>query len=441
VRVPRPRASRFVLAAFVAAAVALTPFAAEATIAFDRVSSVSPDLAWTVGNALGRSQGFLQAAWASDCPPPSGACATDTGPYMGVFWQRATIGASPAWGAPRRISQPRQHASRPALAASGSDVFVAWVTRHSYLHARPSSPRVLWVRASPDQGRSWGAPVRLSARRGRVDFPVIAASGARAWLVWTNAGTGGIRMATSGDDGGTWSITTVGTTTAGASSRAGFRAFPSIGASVTDVLAVWIADDAGRVVALGSNVAATDWSSSSTPTELLSSGPHGGSDYPAVRGADDGASTNVAVAYATRDRVEARLFDGSTIGPALDVAGPWPVTVGGHRYDDGYGPAVAPFGAEGVAVAWAACRHRPAPHNPCAAGSLHARIDVLERESPDAGSTWSPVARVALAHKGTGIDEAPSLEADAGGSRWFLWLHRGGRWATYRVQGRSGTAG
>src|SRR5206468_9332046 len=151
------------------------------------------------------------------------ACATDTGPFMGVFWQRATIGASPIWSSPRRISQSRQQASRPALAASDGDVYVAWVTRRSYLHATPSSARVLWVRASPDEGDSWGTPVRVSARGGRVDFPVIAASGARAWLVWTNADTGAIRMATSKDEGGTWSVITIGTTTAGASSRTGFR--------------------------------------------------------------------------------------------------------------------------------------------------------------------------------------------------------------------------
>jgi hypothetical protein len=360
---------------------------------------------------------------------------------MGVFWQRATIGSSPIWSSPRRISQSRQQASRPALAASDGDVYVAWVTRRSYLHATPSSARVLWVRASPDEGDSWGTPVRVSARGGRVDFPVIAASGARAWLVWTNADTGAIRMATSNDEGGTWSVITIGTTTAGASSRTGFRGFPAVGASGADALAAWVADDAGRVVALGSNVAGADWSSGSVPTELLSSGPHGGNDYPAVRGADDGASTNVAVAYATEDGVQARLFDGSAIGPAIEVVGPWPAMVKGRRYDDGYGPAVTPFGAEGLAVAWASCRHRPGLRDPCAAGSLDSRIDVLERESTDAGSTWSAFARLALARRSAGIDEAPSLEAGVGGARWFLWLHRAGRWATYRVQGRSGTAG
>jgi hypothetical protein len=421
--------------------VALLAPSARASIALDPIQPVAPGSSWSVGTALGRSQGFLQAAWASDCPPPSGACATDAGPYMGVFWQRAMIGSSPAWGVPRRISQRKRHAARPALAASGSDLYVAWVTRRSYQHASPSSARVLWIRASTDEGDSWASPVRLSALGGRVDYPVIAASGARGWVVWTDADSGAIRMARTDDGGTTWSTTTIGATTAGSGSRAGARGFPTIGASGTDVLAAWVGDDAGRVLALGSDVAGDDWSSSSTPTVLQSSGPHGGNDYPAARGADDGASTNVAVAYATPDGFEARLFDGSTIGPARTVAGPWPVTIAGRRYDDGYGPGVAPFGAQGIAVSWSACRHRAALRDPCAAGSDAARIDVLERESPDAGSTWSAFARIALGHKGGGIDEAPSLEADGAGPRWFLWLHRSGRWEIYQVQGRSGAAG
>jgi hypothetical protein len=411
-----------------------------ATVVLDPIAPVSSEPAWTVGNALGRTQAWLQTAWATDCPPPSGACATDSGPYTGVFWSRAATGPSPAWSQPARISQHRRHASRPTLAASGTDVYVAWVTRRSYLHPKPSSPRLLWVRASSDEGDHWGTPIRLSALGGRVDFPVAAASGSDARVVWTNADSGAIRMASSIDDGQTWTTTAIGQTDAGASSVAGFRGFPAIGASGADTMAAWIDDDAGRIVALTSTVGGSDWSSGSTPTELIGSGPHGGSDYPAVRGADDGASTNVAVAYATRDGIEARVFDGSALSRAATVAGPWPTTIAGHRYDDGYGPAVAPFGPEGLAVSWAACRHRSALRDPCSPGALRARIDVVERESSDGGSTWSSFVRLALAHAGAGIDEAPSIEAGAAGARWFLWLHRNARWSSYVVQGRSATA-
>ena len=436
----RPRTSEVAAAlALVLAAVGIsTP--ALAAIAFDPIATASTAPAWTVGNALGRSASWLHLAWASDCPPPSGTCATERGPYEGVFWQRASIGPSPPWSAPVRVSQHRKHASRPALAASGTDLYVAWVTRRSYLHPRPSAPQVLWVRSSADEGDDWGSPVRLSARGGRVDFPVVAASGSNAWVVWTNADGGAIRLAVSTDDGGTWTVRTVGATTAGASSSAGYRGFPAVGASGGNVVAAWVADGSGRLVALTSSAGASDWTSTSTPTQLLASGPHGPNDYPSVRGADDGATNDVSIAYATADGIEARRFDGSSIGPGLTVVGPWPQTVAGRRYDDGYGPAVTPFGPTGLAVAWAGCRHRKALTNPCAPNDPVARIDVLERETPDDGSTWSAIARVALARKGTGIEEAPSLEVGAAGARWFSWLHRAAGWSIYEVRTRSATS-
>lgn len=419
--------------------IALLPAAARA-VTLDPPSAVSPANAWTAGNALGRTQTFLQTAWATDCPPPSGACATDSGPYMGVFWQRGLLASSLAWRRPVRISRRRQQSSRPALAATGNDVYVAWVTRPSYLHPRASDPRVLWIRASNDAGRTWGAGHRMSRLRGRVDFPVIAASGSRAWLVWTNANTGEIRLSTTGDDGANWTTTTIGATTAGAGTAAGFQGFPAVGASGEDVVVVWIAADSGRLVALTSSNGGSEWTSSSTPVGLLASGPHGPNDYPAARGADDGSSANVAIAYATSDGIEARLFDGVTLGNASTVKGPWPVSIGGVRYDGGYGPSVAPFGSDGIAVAWAGCRHVSSLADPCSEDSSRARIDGLERESSDGGSTWDPVSSIAVARSGEGISEALSLEADGAGSRWFVWLRRSASWSTYRVFGRTGTA-
>jgi hypothetical protein len=421
------------------ATIALLPAAARA-VTLDPASPVSPPNAWTAANALGRTNRFLNTAWASDCPPPSGACATDSGPYMGVFWQRGLLGTSLAWRKPVRISGRRQQASRPAVAASGTDVYVAWVTRPSYLHPRASDPRVLWIRVSRDSGRTWGSAHRMSRLRGRVDFPVIAASGSHAWLVWTRAETGEIRLSTTGDDGANWTTTTIGTTTDGAGTRAGFRGYPAVGASGQNAAAVWIANGTGRLVALTSSSRGSDWTSSSTPVELLASGPRGANDYPAARGAGDGSSTNVAIAYATSTGVEARLFDGLTLTDASNVAGPWPDWIGGVRFDGGYGPAVAPFGTNGIAVGWAGCRHESGLANACAGTSSSARIDTLERESSNGGSTWSAVSSVAIGRSGSGIAEAPSLEADGNGSRWFVWLRRSATWSNYRVMGRTGTA-
>ncbi len=150
--------------------VAFSPSAAGA--ALGSTAAVSPPDSWTVGNGLAKTSGYLQTAYASDCPPPRGVCATDRGPFMGVFWRRDSLTAPGPWSAPRRLSFSNHHAARPAIAASGLNVYVAWVSQASYLHYRPSADRVVWIRSSNDEGDTWRASVRLSFTRSRADFPV-----------------------------------------------------------------------------------------------------------------------------------------------------------------------------------------------------------------------------------------------------------------------------
>jgi hypothetical protein len=409
---------------------------AGAILTLGRTVPASPENAWADGSAFGRTLLFVHTAYASDCPPPSGKCATDSGPYEGVFWRRGDLGSPPSWSPPRRVSQRRKQASRPSLAASGTHVYVAWVTRTSYLHPRRKAARVLWVRESADEGSHWESAVRISPLRRRVDFPVLAASGERAWLTWTNARSGAIRLATTTDAGAHWARETIGTTRLGKGTAEGFRGFPSVGVNGTNLVVAWIANGRGRLVALTSNDLGSSWNAETVPTELLATGPHGANDYPAVRGADDGASTNVAIAYATSDGIAARLFDGTTLTDPSVVEGPWPVTISGRVYDNGYGPAVVPFGAAGIVVAWAGCVHEPALSHPCRS-SKSARIDILEAETPDGGTTWPTVGAVAVATRSAPINEAPSVEADVSGARWFVWLARAAKWSDYRLQDRA----
>jgi hypothetical protein len=420
----------------VAVTIAFLPEAGAATLG--PTSAVSSPNAWTVGNALARTSNYLQTVWASDCPPPRGVCATDRGPFMGVFWRRDPLTTPGPWSTPRRKSFPHKHAARPAIAASGANVYVAWVSQASYLHYRPSFPRVVWIRVSNDEGDSWSAPIQLTLAGSRVDFPVIAASGDSAWVVWTNADSGLIRMATSIDAGVNWTRRTIGTTTSGGGSSEGYRGLPAIGASGPNVAALWFATSGGRQVALTSNQAGTDWSASSTPTELVNASPNGWLRYPSARGAEDGRSSRVAIAYLTAARLETRVFDGTTLGDPQPADGPWPRPALGHTYGGAYGPAVAPSGTDGLTVAWSACRQVAGLANACAIGRGKVRIDLFERVSTDGGATWSIREALATASPASSVNEAPSLVADAALARtWYLWLGRTVSWFAYRVYGRS----
>jgi hypothetical protein len=431
-----PAALRRVLRT-VALALGVVAASALPALALTGAKPVSPPASWTDGNALGRSSGYLQAVWASDCPPPSGRCATDRGPYMGVFWRRASIANPTGWGKVlRRLSQPHLQAARPALAADGNDVYVAWVTQGSYLHYHPGAPRIVWLRVSRNQGATWTAPVRLSTAGSRADYPVVAASGTHAWVVWTAAMSGQIRMAHTADVGAHWSTRTIGATTSGAGTPEGHRGYPAIGASGPAVMAAWFAGPGGKVLALVSDQHATEWNGSSVPTTLTPGSPNDGAHYPVVRGGAQGATNRVAVAYTTRSGIAARVYDGSgsSPGPALTVAGPW---TGGSTYAGGYGASAIPFGSDGLAVVWSGCRRVASLPHACHANASKARIDLLERESANGGGTWSAVVKLGAASKGTPVNEAPSLEAGDGGFRSFMWLRRTTGWLSYRVWTRA----
>lgn len=401
-------------------------------------AALSTPLAWTDGNTLARSQAFLQTAWASDCPPPSGRCATDRGPYVGVFWQRAARATPGTWSKPRRLSLPHQQAERPAVASNGTNVYVAWVTQTSYLHYRPKSPRTVWIRASSNQGATWGAAHAVSTPGSRADFPVIAASDDAAWVVWTGAGSGSILMASTTTNGAHWTAPAIiGTTTSGKGSPEGYQGFPAIGASGANVMAAWILGPAGKQVAVVSHTLADDWSSPPTPIPLTPQSPNDGVHYPVVRGADDGESDHVAVAYATATGIQTRTYDGSSLGQPAVVAGPWTRT---STYAGGYGAAAIPFGADDVAVVWSGCRRVAALMSPCRPSRKQARIDLMERESTDGGTRWTPVFRLSAATTAVPVNEAPSLEADgANGHRSFVWLRRTANWINYRVWIRNGS--
>jgi hypothetical protein len=296
--------------------------AAHAALDLTPIRRVSTPWAWNVGNALGRSDAYLHAVWASDCPPPKGACATDGGPFVSVFWQRSPIASPAAWSAPKRVSPAGSHAVRPSMAAAGTHVYVTWVTQRSYLKYRPKAPRRVWIRVASNQGGSWSAPVALSGATTRADYPVVAASGNTVWVVWTAGDTGAIRMASSGDAGDTWTTTTIGATTSGRGTAEGFAGYPAIGASGSNVLAAWFANAAGRQVALTSSTGASDWGPSSTPTTISGPSPNDGNRFPVVRGADDGVSDRVAVGYTTSDGVAARVLDGAPGSRRSSVGAP-----------------------------------------------------------------------------------------------------------------------
>ena len=394
---------------------------------------------WNPGKALAATDRFLLSAWASDCPPPKGKCATDHKPKMGVFVQRAPVtGVPAAWRPPLRVSQPAHQAQRASLAAEGMIAAVGWVSQTSYLHYAPAARRVFWLRLSGDGGLTWRAAAQLSAVDGRVDYPRIAVSEGRIYAVWTNAGTGDIRLAISDDLGATWTKRTVGTTTSRSDGSAeGFAGLPDVGASGSNVVAVWYADAAGQVVAATSSSGGDDLTMAPTMS-LTAASPNDGRHYATAQGATDGVSHDVAIAYTAADgSVTAKRGNGSSLGSTRTITS-WAISASGRTYGAGYGPAILPFGSDGLLAAFAGCRANKALTDACNTSNPAARIDILYTESGDGGQNWStPVAMTNGASGPYRINDEPSL-ALTGAERRVSFDRYQVTFANYRVWMRSG---
>jgi hypothetical protein len=397
----------------------------------------SAPFSWNPGKSLATAGGRLLSVWASDCPPPSGACATDRSPKMGVFVQRSPAGAVPAtWGRPKRLSPRDLQAERPSIAAGGNVAVVGWVTQTSYLHYRPTARRQFWIRVSTDRGGTWRAPHRLTPLGGRVDYPRLAVQGDELFAVWTNANNGAIRFATSTNLGTSWTKRTVGATSSTSDGwREGFAGLPDLGVSGTNVAIVWFSDQKGAQRVALSSAGGTDLTSSTPPTALVGSSPNDGQRYAGAAGSSIPGDPRVAVAYTTSDKLLVRVWDGTTLGPAIVVAS-FPTAVGGVTYEGGYGPAVLPSRSGSLVVAFAACRRRNLP-DPCDPTDVAARIDVLFRRSPDGGATWGSFLRLADASKVPyRINDEPSIALTTAAKRIAFDSYQPS-FAAYQVRMRS----
>ena len=199
------------------------------------------------GNALARTvrdgSERLHQAYATNYI--NGTWATDSGPYAGIYYVRSATGTT--WTTPRRITSPRRHVTAFGLAAAGSRVYLAYVTQTRIDEIDHSAPRVLYVRVNTNHGFGdyWKGSVRLTGTTGIVDRPTVAASGTDVHIAFTSAGTGGVVVATSQDRGVTWVKRTVGTTTS--HTNIGRSALPFVAVSGSTVAVTWAANDDGAL--------------------------------------------------------------------------------------------------------------------------------------------------------------------------------------------------
>jgi TolB protein len=227
--------------------------------------AAAPKYTWATGSALARtvsgSTTYLHSLYATD--RIGSRWASDSGARVGVYYVRSkNLGGT--WTTPKRLNPTTQHAGRSAVAASGAYVYAAWVSVTKWVKYSPTAPRVLYFRRNTSHGTStaWKSTLRLTSSTGRVDYPAIAASGSYVYVAYTDSATGSVKLKVSADRGVHWKTVTVGSTTrSGSSGRAGWPAVAAYGANVA---VSWLGDIAGTLRARVSTTRGASWAATAT---------------------------------------------------------------------------------------------------------------------------------------------------------------------------------
>ncbi len=316
-------------------------------ISWSATYKAGPAYTGTGGNALGRTvqSGTQRLHLAYATSRIGSRWAKDTGPYAGVYYVRSTSGS--AWSSPKRLNPSTQHATRLGLAAAGSRVYVAWVRQTKIIRYSPTAPRVLYVRVNTRHGAStaWKRAVRLTSTSGRVDYPTVAASGSDVYVAYTDAVTGSVKVAVSRDRGATWTKKTVGSTTH--SAKDGKAAWPSVAVYGSTVAVAWIGDGTGLVrTAVSVNRGATWTSQDNVGTQSnggLSTAVRGAriavawttDDNVVLRQRTDGVWGDPVIAgsYAPSENGRGSAY---VYAPAVSLQDPNRIAVAWSEYLDGY---------------------------------------------------------------------------------------------------------
>ncbi len=381
-------------------------------VAWGTVTTAGPAYTWNGGNDLAVSSTsagtWIESLYTTD--RVGGTWVDDNGPYKGVYAIRSKDGVT--WSTGKRLNPTTQHGDRVSMAASGASVYASWVSETKYLAYSPTAPRVLYFRANTKQGASdgWSATIRLTSTTGRVDFPVLAASGATVLATWTDSVSGSIVVRRSTNRGVTWgAATSLGTSTL--KDADGFWADPSIAISGSRVIAAWRS---------GSGVArarlSTDGGATWGPSVQLAS-----------------TATSTVGTAALGDRVATTWAEGRTVRVKTWKAGVAGATrtatvLPDASYQYAFAPTVALRGTSSVAVAITGLQ----------VGS-QTTSQLLWVESAD-GALWFDRQAVGASTTSTRRSNVwPSVVWAASGSRYVLWNGWTTNTTNYRMYLRKGT--
>ena len=403
-------------------ALVLSSQAALAAVTWGSPSSAGPTYSWNFGQALARTKSgttsFLHTQYTTDYV--NGMFVADNGPHLGVYYRRGNSTGS-TWTSTKRLNGSSEHAANGALAASGQHVYVAYSVLSGILDGYdPAAPRLPRVAVNTNYGANtaWLTP-KSNFIQTRIDRPAVAAAGAWAYMVFTDADTGEIYVATNlgtnTEESGWGGSGTVGMTTRLADDpNEGFSGMPVIAAIGNTVMVAWISGPSGGIKAVVSTNNGVTWSSEATLSTA---------QVWDLAAAGDG--TRMALTWANSTSIKLKLFSGGAWKTTRTVA----TFSSSATYKVGYGPAVALTGNTRVGVAWSACTR-----SDCSAGSTKG-VNLRWRESSDNGANWKSTATLATytASSSKRFNDFPSVVMTSTPRRYVLYNTASSSFSTYKT--------
>jgi hypothetical protein len=210
------------------------------------------------------------------------------------IWMRVSSNNGASFGSPVRITTNTGNSLEPSVAAVGSNVYVAW-SDDTPVTGSGTEPEI-WLRASSNNGASFGSPVRLTTNTGISESASVAAAEDYVYVAWQDwtpvSGSGSapeIWMRVSSNNGASFGSAIRLTTNAGASWE------PSVAAVGNYIYVAW--SDSTSVSGSGSapevwmRVSSNNGASFGSAIRITTN--TGTSQYPSVAA----AGSNVYVAW------------------------------------------------------------------------------------------------------------------------------------------------
>lgn len=371
----------------------------------------SGQYSWNYGSSFARlDNGDVAMAYTSD----KGTTKSKQSTYARVG---SVSGGDVSWTKPVRSSKAAQITDRTSLATSGNNIHTVYVTQTSYGRYDPAKPRTAFIRSRV--GGSWNKQVKLSSGKGRVDYPIVAASGSNVYVAYTNSNSGQILMRRSTNDGSSFNSTKLGKTTRDLGGGEGFEAWGITCASGSNVALAWLKGDGTIKLSVSKD------SGSSYSTKTINSNNAGGNDEGWA--ACDATGDRIGVTWNENDGVYYAEYNTGSNSFTTARKNIYPFS--GSAYAASYAGAPSLTGASTVGLAVPLC-----VQDGCDYESKQTRIDLKWLESSNNGSTFGSTESISNSSvAGKYMNDSPSVLWYDSNTRMVLYNGWTANYTNYRL--------